>query len=49
MTIGGRNLIGTRDMLPAPGDYDRSGPPAVVIPRIPGEGRELYVKLGYSY
>ncbi|NVB79620.1 MAG: TonB-dependent receptor [Kofleriaceae bacterium] len=49
LTVGGRNLIGTRDMLPAPGDYDRSMPTAVVIPRIPGEGRELYVKLGYSY
>jgi hypothetical protein len=49
VTIGVRNLIGKRDMLPAPGDYDRSTPDAVVIPRIPGEGREFFAKVGYSY
>ena len=49
VTIGARNLIGKRNLLPAPGDYDRSVPEAVVIPRIPGEGRELFAKVGYSY
>jgi outer membrane receptor protein involved in Fe transport len=49
LTAGVRNLIGTRDMMPAPGDYDRSIPDALVIARVPGEGRELHVKLGYSY
>jgi iron complex outermembrane receptor protein len=49
VTIGARNLIGKRDLLPAPGDYDRSMPNAVVIPRIPGEGREIFAKVGYSY
>jgi outer membrane receptor for ferrienterochelin and colicins len=49
VTIGARNLLGKRDMLPAPGDYDRSMPTAVVIPRIPGEGREIFAKVGYSY
>ncbi len=47
-TAGARNLIGTRDQMPAPPDYDRSDP-ALVIPRVPGEGREIYVKVGYSY
>ena len=48
VTAGARNLIGTRDLMPAPPDYDRSDP-AAVIPRVPGEGREYYVKVGYSY
>ncbi len=48
ITAGARNLIGTRDQMPAPPDYDRSDP-ATVIPRVPGEGREIYVKVGYSY
>jgi len=49
LTAGVRNLIGTRDQIPAPGDYDRSQPDVLTVPRVPGEGRELYVKLGYSY
>ena len=50
ITAGVRNLIGTRDLMPAPADYDRQGSPDdVVVPRIPGEGRELYVKVGYAY
>ena len=49
ITVGARNLIGRRDLIPAPGDYDRSKPVEVVIPRIPAEGRELFVKVGYSY
>ncbi len=49
LTAGVRNLLGTRDQLPAPGDYDRSLPDVLTVPRVPGEGRELYVKLGYSY
>ncbi|HEU0035346.1 MAG TPA: TonB-dependent receptor [Kofleriaceae bacterium] len=51
VTVGGRNLIGTRDLLPAPGDYDRFPDPmtTILVPRIPGEGREVYVKVGYQY
>jgi outer membrane receptor protein involved in Fe transport len=49
VTVAARNLIGRRDRLPAPGDYDRSDPEEVVIPRIPGEGRELYLRVGYAY
>ena len=50
VTIGARNLIGIRDKIPAPGDYDRFPDPmtTVLVPRIPGEGREFYVKVGYS-
>ncbi len=49
VTVGARNLVGKRDLIPAPGDYDRSMPDAVVIPRIPAEGREVFAKIGYSY
>lgn len=49
ITVGARNLIGKRDQVPAPGDYDRETPVSVVIPRVPGEGREIYAKIGYSY
>jgi hypothetical protein len=49
VTAGVRNLIGKRDLMPAPGDYDRTQPAVLTVPRVPGEGRELYVKLGYAY
>jgi len=49
VSVGARNLIGRRDMIPAPQDYDRSKPVEVVVPRIPAEGREVFVKVGYSY
>jgi len=56
VTAGVRNLLGTRDLIPAPGDYDRTVPGSTpgmsgsfVVPRVPGEGREVYVKIGYSY
>ncbi len=49
LTAGVRNVIGKRDQMPAPGDYDRSLPDVLTVPRVPGEGRELYVKLGYSF
>ena len=49
VTVGAKNLVGKRDLMPAPGDYDRSMPDTTVIPRVPGEGREFYVKVGYSY
>jgi outer membrane receptor protein involved in Fe transport len=48
VTAGVRNLLGTRDLVPAPGDYDRMSA-TTVVPRVPAEGRELYVKIGYSY
>ncbi|MBK9035678.1 MAG: TonB-dependent receptor [Myxococcales bacterium] len=44
-TVGVRNLLGTREEVPAPEDYDRDD----VVPVLPGEGREFYARLGYRY
>ena len=50
VTAGVRNLIGKRDLVVAPGDYDRfDGSTTTTVPRVPGEGREVYVKVGYRY
>jgi len=50
VTAGIRNIIGKRNLVPSPGDYDRTvDDPGTTISRIPGEGREVYVKVGYSY
>jgi outer membrane receptor for ferrienterochelin and colicins len=55
MTLGVRNIIGHRDQVPAPGDYDRTNTDdagntsTTTIARVPGEGREFFAKLGYSY
>jgi len=49
ITAGVRNILGKRDLVPAPGDYDRTVPAPILVPRVPGEGREVYVKIGYSY
>lgn len=50
LTAGVRNLVGKRDQVPAPADYDRfpDASTTIVIPKIPGEGREVFVKVGYS-
>jgi outer membrane receptor for ferrienterochelin and colicins len=49
-TAGIRNLIGTREMIVAPQDYDRTTTTSTtVIPLVPGEAREFYVKVGWSY
>lgn len=52
ITAGVRNLIGKRQAIVAAGDFDRLDPTTMMtttVPVIPGEGRELYVKVGYSY
>ena len=52
ITAGVRNILGKRDRIPAPGDYDRYDDVSMsttTIPLVPGEGRELYVKVGYRY
>jgi iron complex outermembrane receptor protein len=52
VTAGVRNVLGKRDLVPAPGVYDRFDSTAMTtrtVPRVPGEGREVYVKVGYSY
>jgi len=50
-TAGVRNLIGTRDLVVAPGDYDRTLDPnnPTTVFQVPGEGRELFLKVGYAY
>jgi iron complex outermembrane receptor protein len=48
VTIGARNLLGIRQPVIAPDDYDRTDP-AQVIPVVPGEGRELYARVGYTF
>jgi iron complex outermembrane receptor protein len=47
LTLGVRNLIGTREHVPAQADYD-SDDPKRSIAYIPGEGRELYARVGFS-
>jgi outer membrane receptor for ferrienterochelin and colicins len=49
LTIGVRNLLGRREEVPVQEDYDRTDPEEVPVPAIPGEGREFYARLGYSY
>ncbi len=51
VTAGARNLRNKRDRFAAPDDFDRfpETMPSVYIARLPGEGRELYLKVGYSY
>lgn len=44
LTIGARNLLGTAQEVPAAEDFDRETIAGVV----PGEGRELYVRLGHA-
>jgi len=50
-TGGVRNILGTRDRVVAPGDYDRLPDPMtqVTVFQVPGEGRELFLKVGYAY
>lgn len=47
-TLGVRNLLGARPDIPAPEDYDRPSED-LTIGVLPGEGRELYARLGYRY
>jgi outer membrane receptor for ferrienterochelin and colicins len=50
LTLGVRNILGTRDLVPAPGDYDRTDVmPTVTVFQVPGEGREYFAKVGYAY
>ncbi len=47
-TVGARNLLGIRADVPAPEDFDRPSAD-LTIGILPGEGRELYARLGYRY
>lgn len=49
VTLGVRNVLGRRDLIPAPPAYDRTAGEARTVPRVPGEGRELQVQIGYAY
>ncbi len=46
LTVGVRNLIGKREQVPAPEDFDREGGSLFILP---GEGREVYARLGYRH
>jgi outer membrane receptor for ferrienterochelin and colicins len=48
VTIGARNLIGRREQVPAQEDYDRQDP-MTIVPVLPGEGREVYARIGYKF
>jgi hypothetical protein len=51
-TAGVRNILGTRDLVVAPGDYDRydmTTMTTTTIQQLPGEGREVFAKVGYAY
>ena len=53
ISVGVRNILGRKQRIPAPGDYDRFGDgvndPVITVPVIPGEGREVFAKVGYTY
>lgn len=44
VTVGVRNLLGQREQVPAAEDFDRSTGSLLLVP---GEGREVYARLGY--
>jgi hypothetical protein len=46
LTVGVRNLIGKREEVPSPEDFDRESGSVFILP---GEGREVYARLGYRY
>jgi iron complex outermembrane receptor protein len=49
LTIGARNLIGRREQVPGQEDYDRTTPAPATLAILPGEGREIYARLGYRF
>jgi iron complex outermembrane receptor protein len=46
LTIGVRNLLGTREQVPAQEDYDRE---TELVSTLPGEGREFHARIGYRF
>jgi iron complex outermembrane receptor protein len=52
VTIGVRNLTGKRQQVVAPDDYDRhpnEDNTTLIHPINPGEGREIFARVGYRY
>jgi len=47
-TIGVRNILGTREMIPAQTEYDRQAPESDLL-WIPGSGRVVFARIGYRY
>jgi outer membrane receptor protein involved in Fe transport len=48
LTVGVRNIIGTRERVPTSDEVDR-GEGTTPVLTVPGEGREIFARLGYSY
>lgn len=48
LTVGVRNIIGTRERVPTSDEVDRDGGMTPIY-TVPGEGREFFARLGYSY
>ena len=46
-TLGARNLFG-REEVPAQSDYNRTNPRVEVL-RVPGPGREVFMRMGYKF
>lgn len=49
VTVGVRNILGTRQLVPAQADYDRQVPQAEDLYFVPGPGREIFGRLGYQF
>ena len=47
VTFGGRNLLGAEE-VPAQQDYNRTSPRVSVL-RVPGPGREVFLRMGYRF
>ena len=48
VTIGARNLVGRREAVPTSDEVDRDGG-ETPITTFPGEGREFFARVGFSY
>jgi hypothetical protein len=49
ITIQVRNLLGAREEVPTQEDYDRTDPDELLVPVLPGQGRELHASIGIRY
>jgi outer membrane receptor protein involved in Fe transport len=49
VTVGVRNLLGRREEVPTQEEFDRTDPEAMLVPILPGAGRELYARIGLRY
>ena len=44
-----RNLLGVREEVPTQEDYDRTDPDELLVPVLPGQGRELHASMAIRY